>query len=291
MKLGFIGAGRVGSSVGKLFSECDIEIIGYFSKSYDSALFAADLTKSRAFQNKKELLAECDVIFLTVPDGQISLVWDEIKKNVRGKTVCHMSGALSAKEAFPEYSDYGAKTCSVHPLIAVSDRNNSYRDMKKACFTVEGSAADDIKALFERAGCKVISIESAAKPAYHAAAAMASNLMISLLSLSCETLEACGFTEHDALLSLVPLVKLNIDNIFSKGFTESLTGPLERGDIETIKKHLNALSSDAKEAYIILSRHLLDTARAKNRGRDYGEIAALLERNVDPNEKHNIDLC
>ena len=278
LKVGFIGAGRVGSSVGKLFSECGIAVLGYFSKSYSSACFAADLTKSRAFQTKKELLDESDVLFLTVPDGQISLVWDEIKENVRGKTVCHMSGALSAAEAFPAYLKYGAKACSIHPLMAVSDRESSYRDMKKACFTAEGSAADDIKALFELAGCKVISIESAAKPAYHAAAAMASNLVISLISLSCETLEECGFTERDALSSIEQLVKLNVDNIFSKGFTESLTGPLERGDSETIKKHLNALSPDAKEAYIVLSRHLLFAARSKNPQKDYGDIASLLER-------------
>lgn len=275
MKIGFIGAGRVGCGAGRMLSEKGFEI-SYYSKNYDDALFAAEFTGGRAFESPKELTDACGMVFVTTPDGEIRNVWNEIKDYVSGTLTAHMSGAMSADEAFPDAEKYGARVCSVHPLLAVSDRERSYLEMADAFYTIEGSAAEEAKRLFEGAGLRAGIIDKNAKARYHAAAAMASNLVLSLLEMSCEIFEDSGLPESDAKTAPKKLVLGNINSIFEKGFEKSLTGPLERGDAETIKKHLDVLTGDAREAYIILSRHLLKTAKRKNPDRDYNGIAAML---------------
>lgn len=76
MKIGFIGAGKVGFSLGKYLqnncSQNDVEIVGYFSKSLKSAKSAADFTSTKLYINLKNILKDSDTLFLTVPDGSIS---------------------------------------------------------------------------------------------------------------------------------------------------------------------------------------------------------------------------
>ena len=75
MTVGFIGAGKVGFTLGKYFAVNGIEISGYYSQSYDSAEKAADFTESRAFNNIGGLVRECDVIFITTPDSSIKDIY------------------------------------------------------------------------------------------------------------------------------------------------------------------------------------------------------------------------
>ena len=85
------------------------------------------------------LVGECDVIFLTVPDSRIRSVWMQIREyEIEGKTICHCSGALSSADAFPGIEAAGAFGYSVHPLFAVSDKYNVYRELADVFFTLEG---------------------------------------------------------------------------------------------------------------------------------------------------------
>ena len=118
MTVGFIGAGKVGFTLGKYFAVNGIEISGYYSQSYDFAEKAADFTESRAFNNIGGLVRECDVIFITTPDSSIKDIYlSLIKYDIKGKQICHCSGALSVKEAFPEIKKYWAEGYSIHPLF------------------------------------------------------------------------------------------------------------------------------------------------------------------------------
>lgn len=271
MRIGFIGAGRVGCSTAMLL-KAENTLSGFYSRSLKSAEEAAYLTGSCAFEKAEKLCGESDIIFITTPDGAINTVWNEIKGCMRGKTVCHMSGALSAREVFPDAEEHGVKTASIHPLMAVSDRESSHKKMRNAFFTAEGSAAEDICKIFEGAGCFVKIINGDLKSRYHAAAVLSSNLVLSLLKMSCEELEGCGFDENEALAAIKPLVSGNTENLFEKGFEKSLTGPLERGDTATVAKHLAVLTADTREVYRLLSRHLLETAKRKNPGTDYSVL-------------------
>ena len=103
MNIGFIGAGKVGYSLGKYLSVNGIGLSGYYSRNLNSAEEAAEFTGTKAFTTLEELLRESTVIFITVPDGAITDVFNNIRElGISGKLICHCSGALSAGEAFPD---------------------------------------------------------------------------------------------------------------------------------------------------------------------------------------------
>ncbi|CBK89195.1 Phosphoglycerate dehydrogenase and related dehydrogenases [Faecalitalea cylindroides T2-87] len=97
MRAGFIGAGKVGFSLGKYLKENGVEITGYFSKSPESAKSAADFTNTKLYKSIENILSDSDTLFITVPDGQISKVWDYMKNlDIKNKNICHCSGSISS---------------------------------------------------------------------------------------------------------------------------------------------------------------------------------------------------
>ena len=97
MKVGIIGAGKVGFSMGRYLVENGIELTGYFSKSKESSLEASNFTKSKSYQKLADIVRDSEVLFITVPDDMIGVIWEQIKElNVSDKIFCHCSGVLSA---------------------------------------------------------------------------------------------------------------------------------------------------------------------------------------------------
>ena len=112
---------------------------------------------------------------------------------------------------------------------------------------------------------------------YHASAVMASNLVCGLYAMAAEELTACGFTEEEAEQALAGLFLDNASGIAAKGPVLQLTGPAERGDAETVAKHLDVLTGENRETYISLSRQVLRVAERKNPDRDYSAVRKLLD--------------
>lgn len=279
INIGFIGAGKVGVSLGKYFSENNIKIIGYYSKSIESAKDAAFFTKSNYFKDVEELIDKSDTIFITTPDGVIKDVWDSIKQlSIKNKIICHCSGSLSSK-IFSNIEEYNSYGYSIHPMFAFSDKYNSHKKLKEAFITLEGSNEylDKMKNLFESLGNKVQIISSENKAKYHAASVFASNQVIGLIKTSVDLLKQCGFDDSNALEALSPLMLNNMINVIQNGMIQSLTGPIERGDIGTVKSHLNVLDDEDKELYKLISKKLLDIAIIKNKDRDYTDLKVIME--------------
>ena len=162
MKFGFIGAGKVGFSLGKYLADNEMEVVGYYSEFKEDALEASKFTKSSVYKNIEDLVRDSDVLFLTVPDGAIEKVWNQVKKTgISGKVVCHCSGALSSK-VFSDISELGGFGYSIHPLFAVSDRYNSYKELSNSYFTIEGSPEKigEIRQIFEKMGNKICIISA-----------------------------------------------------------------------------------------------------------------------------------
>ena len=225
------------------------------------------------------MVRNSDALFLTVPDGLISTVWNQIKDMpVEGRFICHCSGALSAEDAFPGIKDRGAFGYSVHPLFAVSDKFHSYEELPHAFFTIEGyeEHLNDITALFQSFGNPVRNIKAKDKVKYHCAAAICSNQVIALIQESLDLLSECGFDEESALSVLAPIITGNVAHIVKDGTAGSLTGPVERGDTDTVKKHLNCLNEEDRLLYRLLSRKLLSVGKKKNPQRDYSRLESLL---------------
>ena len=278
IKFGFIGAGKVGFSLGKYLKENSIDISGYYSKSQHSSKEAAIFTNTRQYNNLEDLIKNSDAIFITTPDNQIADVWNEVKKlPIKEKLICHCSGSISS-EIFSNINNHGAYGYSIHPMFAISDKYNSYKDLSQAFITIEGNEKhiEYLKMLFSHLGNDVAIINKENKILYHAASVTVSNLVLGLINNGVNYLEECGFTKEMAIKALYPLIENNLRNIKERGAVKSLTGPIERGDLSTVINHLNVIREEDKELYRLLSKNILKIAKVKNKNRNYKNLEEYL---------------
>lgn len=279
MKVGIIGAGKVGCSLGMLLNLQYNNVLGFYSRSPQSSKEAAQFTKTKQYFELEKLVEESDTIFLTVPDDVIEEVWDCLKKfPIKGKMICHCSGSLSST-IFSNIEDTGAYGFSIHPLLAISDRYSSYKELPKAIFTIEGNKEkiEDISSLFEKIGIKVETISSEVKMKYHAAAVMSSNLVVALIESAQNQLVKCGFSQQSACAALEPLIRGNVEKVLKNGTINALTGPIERNDIGTVQKHMSVIDGIDKKIYDILSIKTLEIAKYKHPENDYSKMEEFLK--------------
>lgn len=292
MKVGFIGAGKVGCSLGKYFVENGIVVSGYYSSRMEASKAAADFTLTENYETLESILEDSDTLFLTVPDGQIGKVWDDMRNlDIKNKVICHCSGSISSTTFF-NGEKRGARIYSVHPLYAISDRFSAWKSLKNAYFVVEGTTKgrEEIEALLTSCGNKVIVTDTGKKALYHGAAVTASNLVIGLVNLSVKMLVECGFEKQDAFEALSSLFLGNVQTIVQKGTAAALTGPVERNDISTIQRHLEAFAQEnafenTETVYRLLSMELVEIAKEKHKEKDYDDLMEVLR-----NEKHSADI-
>lgn len=281
MSIGFIGAGRVGYTLGRYFFEKKLLLSGYYSRNAASSLDASDFTHSRAFDTMEELAACSDIIFITTPDESIYSAYCELKQyDLRDKIICHCSGALST-QIFDNIDSLGACAYSVHPAFAVSDKYNSYKEFSKAFFTVEGSdeKIHIMRAMLDKLNNPYKIINSKDKAKYHTALVLSSNLVIALYHMASDLLCECGFDVSSATDVLNPLFLNNAKSLTDKGCEKALTGPVDRNDISTVIKHLSVMDNNKMSAvYKTLSAELIKIAQAKYPNRDYSKMKALLDK-------------
>ncbi len=281
MKIGMIGAGKVGCSLGKLFSQGGVTLSGYHSRSIESARKAAAFTDSQAYDDIETLVNDSDAVILTVPDGAITSVYESLcKLEITGKFICHCSGARSAEQAFPGLATHGAHGISIHPLFPVSSRYESWQELADAFFCVEGddTAVAAFRPLLEGLGVHVQIIAPESKVRYHAACVMASNFMCGLMAESLSLLAGCGFDEPLARTALAPLMESNLRHLLHDGPVAALTGPIERADTTTVAGHLAALEGEQRELYRLMSRRLTALGQEKHPTQDYQQMLTLLDR-------------
>lgn len=281
MKIGFVGAGKAGFTLGKFMTDGNVHVSGYYSRKKESAMEAAKFTCTKYFETIEEILASSDALFLTVPDGALETVWNSLKQYpLTGKCICHCSGAMSSA-VFSGIDQMGAFGYSIHPLFAIHDRLQSYREISQAYFTIEGSPEylEFWRQFFETLGNPVRLIQPGQKVLYHSAAVFASNLVTALFETGIEILMKCGFDRAGSEKALAPLFLHNCQNVVKTGTAEALTGPVERGDAETVLHHLQALSEEEKAIYVSLSKVLAGIAEEKKPGRDYSRIWKILKEN------------
>ena len=289
MKIGIVGAGKVGTSLGKYLTQASIPVVGYYSKTYESAKESAAFTNTKAFSYMEDLIQASDTLFITTPDDCIKTVWDCIAKHsIQKKIICHFSGSLSSV-VFSGIEETEAYGCSIHPMLAFSNKFSSYKQLNQAFITMEGDSQglDVMEPFFQKLGNQVCRISPENKQKYHTAASMVSNHVIGLLDTGVQLLCQCGFREQEALKFITPLVLGNIENFLKYGAKEALTGPIERNDIKTVSKHLDCLSEKDRLLYQLLGEKLVAIAKTKHENQDYKEMTNLLEVS---NEKYSCNI-
>ncbi|HJC81681.1 MAG TPA: DUF2520 domain-containing protein [Candidatus Anaerostipes avicola] len=278
-KVGFIGAGKVGCSLGDYFKRSGIEVAGYYSRTQAKEAGGAAAQDGTHIDSIDKLLTICDVLFLTVPDDAIADVWEQIRTfPIQGKYICHCSGSLSST-VLSGIRETGAYGYSIHPMFPFKSKKTAYEDLRHALFTVEGDSChiQEVKALIRHCGNPVVEIHREDKPSYHAAAVFASNLMVGLMEEAVQLLMQCGFERKEAMAALKPLAVSNLENIFEAGTRDALTGPVERHDLQTVKKHLKVLGEDKKDTYISLTREIIKIAEDRHPEISYADMKQVLE--------------
>jgi predicted short-subunit dehydrogenase-like oxidoreductase (DUF2520 family) len=264
-----IGAGAVGSSVGLGLLKQDWRPIGVFGRTPTSSRAAA-LAAEIGADSQLELDAACqasDLILIAVPDGRISEVAHELSETEvdwKHKVVIHTSGALLAEVLSP-VKMLGASTAAAHPLQSFP--GPAQPDALRGCYvTVEGdeSACRLAREFFEGAESRVVEVSASDKVAIHLAASVISNFTVTIASMARELLQTTSLGEQEIVLMLQPLLEGTVQNIRDRGPDRALTGPVVRGDSETVGRHVKLLGERAPHlitSYVALVTETVRIAR------------------------------
>jgi predicted short-subunit dehydrogenase-like oxidoreductase (DUF2520 family) len=253
-----VGAGRLGTALAQRLSEAGYKI----SK-----------IKSRNSPRPKQLRA--DVLWFCVPDGEIAHAAQAFSQSALiNKFAFHSSGVLSSDVLLP-LRRAGAHVVSVHPLMTFVA--GSVPDLAGVPFAIEGdrSAVRVARAIVRDLRGRAVNISKQDKVAYHAFATMICPLLVTLLAASEKTAALAGISKAEARCRMMPIVRQTLRNYEKLGPAGAFSGPIVRGDAETIQSHLEALakSPSAQRAYVALAQAALEFLPNQNRR----EIAQVID--------------
>jgi len=216
-------------------------------------------------RGKPSSVQRADAIVLAVPDNSIETVAQKVAPDLTpGATVLHCAGARGTEE-LASCETRGAAVGVMHPLVSFPSKraNPSLRD---TTFTVNGSrrAIATSRLLAQACGARVV-VGQTGDASYHAAAALVANGAAALAFVSIGVLERLGFDKRAAERAVGGLLRSVGENVQSLGVPGSLTGPIARGEAETVANHrraLRSLSRDALFAYDAVTPIIVKCARA-----------------------------
>jgi len=276
--IGFVGAGVVGGALARRLAEAGYPVVAVASRSFGSAVaLAAAVPGCAALGSLDDVAAKADVVFITTPDDAIASVAASTAWRA-GQAVVHCSGALSVDVLAPA-ARAGVRVGSFHPLQTFASLDRALVSLTGTTFVLEGDdlpLLSTLQDMAEALGGRSVLLRSEDKVLYHAAAVLSSNYVVTLLQQAAELWEAFGRTKEEALTALLPLLRGTAANLESLGLPAALTGPISRGDLITVAKHLEALESfpDVAAVYRTLAEATVPIALAK--GRLAPDIAASL---------------
>ncbi|NTW71424.1 MAG: DUF2520 domain-containing protein [Eubacteriaceae bacterium] len=255
MKIGFIGAGKVGTALGIYFTKKGLSVTGYFSRSESSSQLASTLTGTAAFEDMESLVQSSKVIFITTGDDQISNIVDLLRISSelsKEHTLIHTSGALST-DIFDPLGKIGCGLCSLHPIMTFSESLKASENLSETKFTLEGNIQGNEQAqkLLDTTNNQFFIIPKESKILYHAAACVLSNYLVTLIDSGFAMLQGAGINKENIAAAFMPLISATFSNIEKSGTVNSLTGPLARGDENTIAKHMLAIETQFPESFAL----------------------------------------
>jgi predicted short-subunit dehydrogenase-like oxidoreductase (DUF2520 family) len=246
-----VGAGRVGSALGRRLSELGWKIGAVVTRSEASARRAVRFIgagKARASLTRQILASS--VILIATPDDEIANVAQELariaEEELRGKVVLHTSGAMDSS-LLEAARKRGAKVGSLHPLQSFS--GVAVPSLEGRIFTVEGEtqAVRVARRIARALGGSPVRIAGSKKVMYHAAAAMAAGHVLAVEEAATRLLVSLGMKRSEAVRGLLPLTRQVLENFERLGPRAAWTGPLSRGDYKIVRAHLDSLQESPTE--------------------------------------------
>ncbi len=274
LKISVVGAGSVGSAILQNLSKKGYPIVSIIDKNLKAASRLTRKVKCKKYSYiTSDIDKETEMLFITTPDDVIAKVAKEISANKKLKFknlfVAHTSGVQTSDVLKPLKSK-GATTFSLHPIQSFPKNislNQLEKNVQNIYFGFEGEAGayPIASRLVSELGGKIISIDKKLKPLYHIACVFASNYIVTNLSIVSE-ISSLLKIENNWSNVFRPLTYSSIENTLKLSPKEALTGPIERGDLETVKIHIESLEKyapDLMSFYLILAVETARLARAK----------------------------
>ena len=246
LKIGFIGAGTAGTALSILLSKNGYHVMAVSSRTLASAeKLAKAVGGCHVFKNSQGVADNAEVIFITTPDDAISKVASQARWH-SGQSVVHCSGADSTDILEPARKQ-GARTGVFHPLQTFAGTEQAIANIPGSTFAVEAEEPllSTLKKMANAVGGYCIELKASDKVAYHAAAVIACNYLVTLVKLATDLWQTFSVPPPRSTRALLPLIRGTLSNIENIGIPDCLTGPIARGDTGTIKKHLDALQKTA----------------------------------------------
>jgi predicted short-subunit dehydrogenase-like oxidoreductase (DUF2520 family) len=276
-----IGAGKVGIALGSLLQKKDYEITGAVSRSSkslkDIARYLPGVQSLSIDDNEsiKTTASSSDIILITTQDQEIQRACKQladISAISKSHTVIHTSGAVGLS-ALDAASNAGASVASIHPIQSFANIDLAIEKIAKSFFGITLDNASREKTLpivleiIDDLYGTAIEVKDENKAIYHAASCVASNYLVSLLDLACNLYEKAGIPKETSINAMMPLVEGTLSNIKELGTVNALTGPIARGDVSTLARHIEELEGlddpESLVAYQILGRLTTDIAIRK----------------------------
>lgn len=266
-RIGIIGAGRLGTSfAAATFPQG--QIVALSSRRRDHRQWLKRRFSDVAVVNDAADVAKlADTVFITTSDAAIGPVCDTIAWQPDHQVI-HCSGVLTL-EVLAAAENVGASVASFHPLQTFPDYENP-RMLRRISYAID---CQDLNlkdwlwsAALEFESTPFLIEGEMARNVYHASAVLACGLLAGLVGISAELWDNAGIERERALKLMSPMLKSTIDAIARKGLPDAISGPYVRGDLETIRKHLETTQHVAPEtsrAYAALALAQLHIANEK----------------------------
>jgi predicted short-subunit dehydrogenase-like oxidoreductase (DUF2520 family) len=269
LKLGFIGAGTVGTALAVRLAAKGYPVVAVSSRSRASAeKLAGAVSGCRAFDNNQKVADNAELVFITTPDDAIAPVAAKVRWHP-GQSVVHCSGADSVAILKPA-RELGAKVGAFHPLQTFASVKQAIDNIPGSTFALEAEEPllKNLKDMASALDGHWVELKASDKVLYHASAVIACNYLVTLVKMATDLWQTFNVPPQQATQALLPLIRGTIHNIDTVGIPQCLTGPIARGDIGTINKHLDALDKTAPHllpTYCELGRQTIPIALAKGK--------------------------
>lgn len=269
LDIGFIGAGTTGTALASRLDQRGYAISAVNSRSLSSAeRLSIRVEKCKVCSTSQEVADSAQVVFITTPDDVISKIADEVIWHSK-QYVVHCSGVHSAS-ILKTAKRLGAVTGCFHPLQTFADIEQAFNNLPGSTFALE--ADEPLLTILKemsislQGNCVILRPED--KALYHTAAVFACNYLVTLVKLATDLWNNFNIPQEQAIKALLPLLRGTLQNIQNIGLPNCLTGPIARGDVGTITRHLSTLEKEnlnILETYKLLGRNTIPIALAKGK--------------------------
>jgi predicted short-subunit dehydrogenase-like oxidoreductase (DUF2520 family) len=243
LRIGFIGAGRLGQALAWSLAKAGLTVAAVSSRREEQARVLATPIPDCVCMDSQSLVEACDLVFVTTPDSAIGATCESLNWRP-GQAVLHCSGVTEIS-VLNHALGRGAYIGGFHPMQTFGDPHAAVRSLPGCTITVEAGQPELMSLLLvlvKRLECAANQLPAGMRGRYHAAAGYTSQFINALFSEAIQLWQSWGATEEEALRALLPLAQGTLSSIQSVGVARAMPGPVSRGDLSSIEKHLRAIS-------------------------------------------------